>query len=260
MPKGVCPLCKEENELRDSHYIGAALYRISHKRGGPVVGTPELFIGIDNQVHDYLLCSDCEQLFDKNGEDYVAPLVKQGEKNFPLLEMFDNKKPFGTGPHHGDAFRSSDVGVDITKLAYYALSMFWRASVHEWKTLNGQTTCCHLAAHAEEAIRMFLRGEPGWPEGIVLEVTVCTDIFSQDHVLGAVGWENDMYHGASFLAFGIFFNIITGVKPGAPEWRFCCMTDPERVIFRHTCEKTTRQLHDDMLARAKVARNLKAKK
>jgi hypothetical protein len=79
-------------------------------------------------------------------------------------------------------------------------------------------------------------------------------------VLGAVRWENDVYRGASFLAFGVFFNIITGVKPGAPEWRYCCMAEPERVIFRHTCEETTRKLHDEMLARAKVAKNLKVKK
>jgi hypothetical protein len=257
---GICKLCLEEKELRDSHYIGAALYKISRNRGGPVVGTPELFIGIDNQVHDYLLCGDCELLFSRNGEDYVAPLLKQGENDFPLLEMFNDKKPFGTGLQHGDAFRSGEVGADVTKLAYYALSMFWRASVHEWKTLNGQTTFCHLEGHDEEAIRKFLRGEAGWPEEIVLEITVCTDLFSQDHVLGAVRWENDVYRGASFLAFGVFFNIITGVKPGAPEWRYCCMAEPERVIFRHTCEETTRKLHDEMLARAKVAKNLKVKK
>src|SRR2546425_7684790 len=87
MPVDKCRLCLLSKDLQDSHFLSKALYKIARKRGGSVVKTPELFIEISNQVHDYLLCRDCEQLFSKNGEDYVMPLVKQDERDFPLLKM-----------------------------------------------------------------------------------------------------------------------------------------------------------------------------
>jgi hypothetical protein len=34
--------------------------------GGPVIMTPNLFISTSKQIHDYLLCNECEQLLHKN--------------------------------------------------------------------------------------------------------------------------------------------------------------------------------------------------
>jgi len=42
------------------------------------------------------------------------------------------------------------------KLAFYALSMFWRAAVYAWKTINQQTTSIRLRPKDEEAIRKYL--------------------------------------------------------------------------------------------------------
>jgi hypothetical protein len=197
MERGTCRLCLKGADLQDSHFLSKALYKIARKRGGSVVKTPELFIQISNQVHDYLLCRDCEQLFTKNGEDYVMPLVKQNEGDFPLLKAVTEGVSLTKGPNHGSVYAGSELGIDTKKLAYYALSMFWRAAVHPWKTINQQTTSIRLRLEDKEAIRKYLLGEIEWPPGIVLQVTVCTDVISQDNVLAPVEWDNDIYKGYS---------------------------------------------------------------
>ncbi|HEY6252463.1 MAG TPA: hypothetical protein VI685_21110 [Candidatus Angelobacter sp.] len=261
MPIGQCKLCLLTKELQDSHFINAALYRIANRRGGAIVKTPELFIAISNQVHDYVLCRECEQLFSRKGEDYVMPLVKQDDNDFPLLKILTQGKPLApTGPNNGTPFSGPATGIDTEKLAYYALSMFWRGAVHVWKTLNRQTTSVNMNAEDQEAIRKYLHEESGWPPGIVLQVTVCTDLFSQDNVLAPVDWENDMYKGSSMVIFGIFFVMVRGVRPGESDWNLCCRTPPNYVIFRHDCGSTSRALEDDMRKTAKIADNLKKKK
>lgn len=259
MPIGKCAVCLETKELQDSHFISKALYRIARKRGGAVVKTPQLFLGTDAQVRDRLLCRDCEQLFSKNGEDYVMRLVKQDAGVFPLLEMLSKQTPIATGPNNGDVFSAPEVGIDVGKIAYYGLSMFWRAAVHVWTSLKGQTISSNLAQDHLEAIRRYLHGEVGWPAEIVLQVTVCTDSISQDTVQAPTDWENDKYKGASMVVFGIFFMLVSGVTPGDREWIKCCMTAPKYAIFRHSCASTTGMLEDDLRSNARIADNLRRK-
>jgi hypothetical protein len=254
-----CKLCLKEKELQDSHYLSAGLYRIARKRGGSLVRTPKIIVGSDRQIHEYLLCQACEQLFNRNGEDYVLPLVKQSEIEFPLLTVLNRFTPIAERPNNGSVFSGSEVGIDSGKLGYYALSMFWRGSVHVWKTLNQQTTSVHLTPEDQEAIRRFLIGETGWPPGIIVQVTACTDLISQDNVLAPVNWENDAYVGCSMVVFGLHFDLVCGVPPGVPDLQFCCVNSVGHVIFRHTCENATRMLLDDLKREARIAANLNRK-
>ena len=262
MATGICKLCLLEKDLQQSHFVGAGLYRIADKRGGAVVKTQKLFLGTDKQIRDYVLCRECEQLFNKKGEDYVMRLVKQDSGNFPLLELLSKHKPIATGPNSGDRFSGAEIGLDMEKIAYYGLSMFWRAAVHTWPIrVQGQVTGGgKLSADDLEGMRKYLQGESGWPSGIVLQVIVCTDLISQDNVQVPTDWENDVYMGSSMVAYGIFFMLIVGVKPDAPEWSLHCLTSPQCWIFRHSCDETTRMLENDLRSNAKIADNLKQKK
>jgi hypothetical protein len=124
--------------------------------------TPQIFVSISNQVKDYLLCEDCEHKVG-NAENYVLPLVRQDEKSFPLLEKLRSSEPLGSGQTGSLVYSAPAVGIDTDRLAYFALSMFWRASAHIWKTLNGQIISTPLRPW-EEPIRKYLNGETG-PSG-----------------------------------------------------------------------------------------------
>src|SRR5207253_5583838 len=89
MPVGKCALCQKTKSLRKSHLLPASLYRKTRSPNqpnpNPMVITDKASIQTSMQIADYLLCADCEQLFSKNGENYVMTQVFDGT-NFPLLD------------------------------------------------------------------------------------------------------------------------------------------------------------------------------
>ncbi len=256
MQIGRCALClKDGVELQKSHYVSAGVNRIVGQDRGPVVMTPELFISTSKQVKDHLLCRNCEQAFSKKGENYVIPLLSQGQNNFPLLELLKAARSLGRGQSGSLVFSGPRVGIDTDKLAYFALSMFWRASVHSWKTLKGQTTSSSLRAY-EEPIRKFLNGETGWPPGVVIKISVCTDPLSQGSVFPPVEWSNDVYTGYEMTVLGIRFTMVVGVQPGAKEWDLCCVNSKDRLIFVEDCAEASRDHYLDLRENARIAENL----
>src|ERR1700723_3822443 len=64
------PLCTEEKPLRDSHFLPAALGDFCRPRDGhAIVVSPEIIIESDRMLHDYVSCDDCEDIFNKGGEN-----------------------------------------------------------------------------------------------------------------------------------------------------------------------------------------------
>jgi hypothetical protein len=253
MKRGRCPLCTRDGmDLCNSHLISEGIYwRAGEDR---VVMTPQIFVSVSNQVKDYLLCPDCEKKFGE-AENYVFPLIRQRDASFPLLERLKASAPLGPTTSGSQVYSGPAVGIDLDKLAYFALSMFWRASVHVWKTLNGQPISMPLRSY-EEPIRQYLNGETGFPMSVVLKLTVCTDAESHGMVFAPVEWTNDLYTGYDMTVLGVCFTMIAGVPPGAKDWDLCCVNSKHRVIFAEDCSKTSREHYRDLRDRARVARSL----
>jgi hypothetical protein len=70
------------------------------------------------------------------------------------------------------------AGIDRQKLGYFALSVFWRGSVHVWRGSSKKAPVIQLGEY-EEPIRRYLLGETPFPAGIAVMPFVCTDQFSQ---------------------------------------------------------------------------------
>ena len=114
--------------------------------------------------------------FSEHGEKWIARQVYNG-RDFPLLDRLNVAIPLHASPGL-QIFSGADVGIDSGKLAYFALSVMWRASVHRWLMPDGMTTSIDLGAY-QEPIRRFLLGESEFPAHVVVAVTACTDWFSQ---------------------------------------------------------------------------------
>lgn len=139
MPVGWCKLCLKKKPLRQSHLLGRAFYKMCKEAGSdPVVMTPKIILPTSRQVKEYLLCEDCEQLFNSKGEEYVSTLVYDGT-DFPLLERMNVSMTIKEEPNLL-VYSASAMGLDYDKLAYFALSVFWRSSVREWTTIGDQST------------------------------------------------------------------------------------------------------------------------
>ena len=253
MKQGRCPLCLQDGKaLCESHFIAEGINRRAGK--GRVVMTPELFVAIQKPVKDYLLCKDCEQKFGR-AEDYVISLLRQDESSFPLLERLTASKPLGSGKSGSLVYSATAAGVEVAQIAYFALSMFWRASVHAWTTLNGKTIHMPLRSY-EEPVRKYLNNETGVPTGLVLRLGVCTDKESQAMVFAPVEWSNDLYTGYEMTVLGVSFTLVVGVKPAAKDWGLCCVNSKENVIFLEDCSEASRDHYRDLRTKARIARNL----
>src|SRR5207248_2015249 len=61
--------------------------------------------------------------------------------------------------------------IDIEKLGYFALSLFWRAAVHSWSMTGSRSDRLEFGSYEEE-MRKYLVGVDSFPENVVLFIVV----------------------------------------------------------------------------------------
>ena len=226
-------------DLQDSHFVPAAMYRYATDPGSPRPNTEHVDskgrAPVVRQVKGYLLCRDCEQLIARNGEDWMMRQVWNGRlKWFPLLERLNlavELRPVDDAL----AFSSTACGIDADKLAYFALSVLWKGSVHRWRTSKDATYQLSLGQY-EEPIRQYLCGTTAFPKDVSVMVTVCTDPLSRVFCLPAVAKFPLPITAFAMLALGVHFLVIT--DRFAPE-QICCVRSPERLIMKRDCRRKT---------------------
>jgi hypothetical protein len=254
--RGICALCLKDKELRRSHLLGRAIYVLNREGNNePVLMTPQLITPTQKQVWQYLLCGDCEQRFSKHGEAFVTSLV-QRKTDFALLDRLKAAVPVTTEPGV-TTYSGSASGIDTDQLAYFALSMLWRSGVQQWSTLNQQTTGVSLGAF-EEPIRQYLAGEAGIPSGVVVIVTVCTDIGSRFTSFLPSERRGTLFPSYSLLVRGVWFHILTSTTLPAEVRELCCVNTARKVLFLKDCEKEVIQAGGFIMATAAVSPKLSA--
>jgi hypothetical protein len=255
--QGICKLCLQQQILCKSHYLGRALHVLSRDDGkNAIVLTPKIITAAPKQLWAHLLCAECEKRISRNGESYVLTQLNRRDK-FALFETLKNAKPIHV---EGDlqVFSCDELGIDAEKLAYFALSIVWRGSVHDWKTLDGQTTGVPLGPY-EERIRQYLAGDSGFPADVLVAVHVCTDIGSQGMIYSPerVKGVHAIYSDHSFLVRGLWFHVYVGKDIPTAMREICCVNSPKKVIFMRSCEKefaeSGRYLQKDATISPKVA-------
>jgi hypothetical protein len=138
--------------------------------------TPKLIKATPKQLWAHLLCAGCERLLNDRGEKAVQALFN-GATSLPLLDRMNLSLPLNAAPTVV-TYSGSSMGVDTDPLAFYALSILWKGSVHKWTTLKGQKSSVDLGKY-QEPIRRYLIGDAGFPDGVYVIATACTDIGSQ---------------------------------------------------------------------------------
>lgn len=255
--RGICKLCLQTRELRHSHLLPKALYRMSRWKGeknpNPLLLSAEGAVQTSLQVKDYVLCSECEQRFNREGERYAMSQVQRGGK-FPLLAALSAVSPSKASGGFAWYHRSVTPGIDREKLAYFALSVFWRASVHVWHNPEKMDPPIRLGSF-EEPIRKYLLGETGFPDEIVLMLFVCTDSFSQN-VFYEPNRGNDLDPTTwTFEARGL--NFFLSGKSGKPPrfWEACLVKGPNQMIVARDCHDKVAGAVNQLIEAARVRRN-----
>src|SRR5260370_24784442 len=100
-PIDLCKLCLNVKELRDSHLLAASVYKKLRRvhlsdphnpNPDPIAVTFRKARQTSKQTTDYLLCSDCEGILDRMGENHVLPLLAN-ETGFPFYDLLTGITP-----------------------------------------------------------------------------------------------------------------------------------------------------------------------
>lgn len=173
---GACGLCRQSKELRESHILPAAVYKLCRtadaKNPSPVVTTKESVLLSSRQVTAPFLCSECEGRFSAGGERYVLGHTARRTGEFRLREVLRGTEP--TDRREAIAIYSVATlpNVRIDQMIYFAVSVFWRAAAREWGAKNYRI---HLGSKYQEQFRCYLLGEAELPAAIRLFIHVWND-------------------------------------------------------------------------------------
>jgi hypothetical protein len=236
---GTCKLCQLEKDLQESHLMPQSLYKKIRSKGrgnnDPTVVTPgRKPRTTSHQYQDYLLCWDCEQTFGRQGEAYVMGLA-QTKGKLPILDMLERISTPTATVNHIKAYTGAQVpDLDRTKLTYFALSVFWRASVHAWDGPESGHVRIELGSRYNEELRKYLNGETGLPALAYLKVSACSDDVHR-HVFfapcPALKNHNNVF---TFMACGIDF--VFGIGKTVPkELQNLSMLTPPYWITSSDC-------------------------
>jgi hypothetical protein len=207
-----------------------ALYPTRRQKSATVSGTG-VHSGPAPHLKDHLLCFDCEQRFEQNGETEVLKWLAPKTRDYSLNEKLRLALPREAHPEIS-LFSAYELGLDAAKFAYFALSIVWRGAVHRWTLLDGTLTkLLELGAH-EETIRQFLVGESTFPHQIVFVVViVCSD--SESRSLWTLPGQDEMdgCENYRFLARGVLFRVLVGSD--IPEFyrRSSCVAARQAIAY-----------------------------
>src|SRR5262245_33164051 len=99
----------------------------------PVMITPSNTFVSSKQVYSPFLCGKCEQLFHSNGENYVMTQCAHPDGQFKLRRLLQAASPLSTNSQTQRYDIRPLLGDKVEQYIYFASSIFWRASAHEWQ-------------------------------------------------------------------------------------------------------------------------------
>jgi hypothetical protein len=249
MPIGTCKLClRADQELQKSHLMPAGMYRrLLSKERNP---HPLLVTAVGSRlsslhVTDYVLCRECESRFDEGGENYTLRFAADNGR-FRLLEELQATRP-SLVTREWNGYTVTDAPeIKRAQLAYFALSVFWRTSVHTWQSTDGtgKLPGITLGKQNNENLRQFLLGESPRPTTVSLFFVVLSDNLSQSSFnLPTMTHKGHSLWSYGFFACGLLFILTIGKHLPPAHVRCCLMQSTEQWIWaRDGSEKTLQAL------------------
>jgi hypothetical protein len=227
---GVCRLCIRETQLLKSHFIPRALYPVKRQKSLTLTRSV-VTSGRGPELKEHLLCRECEARFDQNGESEVMRWLSPKVAEFPLGYRLRIALP---RQQYSDiaCYEADKIGVDAEKFAYFALSVAWRATVHEWLLPDGTVTTRTTLDRYEEIVRKYLLGEQEFPsDAVSVIVIVCSDNKSRE-VWGIPSQvEEAGCQNIRFVVRGVFFRIAFGANVPMFLRNVSCVAPGHSILY-----------------------------
>jgi hypothetical protein len=233
---GICALCRHTGDLCDSHLIPKALYRLLLAKDrasnpNPVFVAPGVRLQTSFQATRHLLCHHCEQRLHRGGEDWVLRHCYRGCGRFRLRELLRASKPLHA-ENNFTIYRGSTIpGLSIGALTFFCVSVFWRASVCDWKSSGRKYQSISLGRTYQEEIRRYLLGTGDLPTCssiLVIASALSTPplVFSFPQTMRV----NSRYCHTLHIP-GLMFQLSLGRQSEPGETESCIVRSPFHPIF-----------------------------
>ncbi len=228
---GTCRLCLSTGELRKSHFIPKSAYkRIQQSDGEPPIAIQQgVTIQTNQQIADYVFCGACEEIFNRNGEDWVMRNCFQHAQGFRLKELIDGASPIADNGLKVYSARQVPE-IDIEKLSYFAASIIWRAAVHNWTFGKRKVNRLYLGPYAEE-LRRFLLRETGFPTNAVVWVSIISEPKLWGSFVVPYGDKLNQCRRYKFSFLGLRFDFFLGKLIDRQIRRMCTHRSDEKLLY-----------------------------
>jgi len=202
-------------------------------------------IETSRQVHDYVLCLDCEQLLNVNGEQWVLERLAVGLAS-PLYYALGGLEPI---------HRETDLDVyavvrnpefDVEKIVHFGVGVFYKAAVHRWRIDKNRWQKLSFGAYLEP-LRLFLLGQKAFPAGrATLTFCLLPPTNSPKRIYNPYEWMPGEHHTYSFCIIGLEFWLSLGKQISQDFCHLCFATKPYRpvVVNGHTDSVMTSRAND----------------
>lgn len=206
MKHGECQLCHLMRDLHDSHYLPAGGYRRARapnlKNPNPIVLSNGKAKQTSKQVSDYKFCSECEARFSNGGETWVLSKVPAGYgQPFEIHTLLDKATPVFVSDGLLLFPAANIPNIDLKKLVYFGMSMFWRATL-EWSSVDGgRPPQLFMNIRQKEAVRQFLLGKGPLPKDMVITVAVWP--FKK---VGPMNFVPNQVSGGAYRSYRFYFS------------------------------------------------------
>jgi hypothetical protein len=221
--------------LQDSHLVPKALYKMLRSpelvNPHPTMMSREAILETSRQARTFLLCSGCEQRFHRNGEDWMLRNCCRAPDQFRLRESLLSITP-GYFDGRVSVFSGKTAKVDLAKLVYFAVSVFWRAAVSQWVVESTRLEPLELGTSFTEQFGLFLVDENDFPADAAITTEVLA--FHEASLGTAVfpyGGRSGDFHLYGFAIPGVRFNLYVGKRIPAEARRMCTFRSPEGLIM-----------------------------
>jgi hypothetical protein len=254
---GTCELCHLTRDLHDSHYLPRGGYKRARapnlKNPNPIVLSNGKAQQTSLQVSDYKFCTECEQRLSNGGEAWVLSKVpaEYGQK-FEIHTLLDTATPVVV--RNGFLlFPAAKIpGIDLTKLVYFGMSIFWRGTL-DWSPVNGgRPPKLFMNIRQTKAVRQFLLGNGPLPGDMVLTVAVWP--FKK---VGPMNFVPTQLSGGSYRRYrfyfsGFIFILSFGKKLPAEVKRTCAYRAMVLTVSLKIGESVKQDLLDELNAADKT--------
>jgi hypothetical protein len=186
------------------------------------------------QVHDYVLCFDCEQLLNVSGEQWILGRLAVGLAS-PLYYALGGLEPI---------HRETDLDVysvvgnpefEVEKIVHFAVGVFYKAAVHRWRIDKNRWQKLNFGPY-QEPLRLYLLGQRPFPTCVALTFCVLPPTNSPKRIYSPYEWTPGEHRTYSFSVIGLEFWLSIGRRISEDFRNLCFATKPFRpvVVNGHT--------------------------